>query len=81
MDVTSHTLTSSIGEAIILSKPEKFYTYSKRVKIPIIRPKGSAICWKCHALLAKPNKHGQVAGQIKCPRTQCKILNEVSDGS
>lgn len=41
------------------------------------RPVGSVCCWKCNRLLMTPNKDGQVAGLMKCPRPQCNALNEV----
>ena len=40
-----------------------------------VRPFGSFICRECNKLLAKPNKSGAVAGEIKCPR--CGHINEV----
>lgn len=40
-----------------------------------VRPFGSFVCCACNKLLAKSNKLGAVAGEIKCPR--CGHINEV----
>lgn len=75
----THVNSCIVGPANVLKKEGRVRVMlgSTRGSVGPVRPAGSACCWKCNRLLMTPNKEGNVAGLIKCPRPQCNALNEV----
>lgn len=62
-------MSDGIGTQGLAEKSEKISDYPPMRSLP-----GEFRCVNCNKLLARKNKEGNVAGQIKCSR--CGAINE-----